>query len=153
MTTRTPASGSPCGICIADRDPGPPLAEQPPEHGQGVDARDDEGDDPAADRREVVAGRVVDPAVLDDDRARLFELLQDHALPDQEARERDDERRDADESDDRALSNADHGTDRDRGDHGEQPVDLMAAAGQLELRNGQGADPGHVADREVDLAE
>ena len=25
--------------------------------------------------------------------------------------------------------------------------------GQLELRNGHGADPGHVADREVDLAE
>ena len=44
-----------------------------------------------------------------------------------------------------------HASDRDQ--HREDAVQLMAAAGQLQLGDDQRADAGHVADREVDLAE
>src|SRR5262249_11285579 len=35
----------------------------------------------------------------------------------------------------------------------QQPADLVPAAGQLELGNGDGTDAGHVADREIDLPD
>ena len=44
-------------------------------------------------------------------------------------------------------------TNGDAGQHRQQPVDLVPAAGPLELGNCDGADPGHVADREIDLPE
>ena len=50
-----------------------------------IERRDDRGDRPAGQWREEVAVGVVDPAVLDDDRPALLELVQDHALPDEEA--------------------------------------------------------------------
>ena len=78
---------------------------------------------------------------------------QDHALPDQEAGERDDERRDTHPRDDRALPQADHGANGNGGRYRQQPVDLVPAAGQLELGNRDGTDAGHVADREIDLPD
>ena len=84
---------------------------------------------------------------------RCCELVQDHALPDQEAGERDDERGNADERDDRALDSADQRADCDGDQHREDAVHLPAAAGELELGHDQCPDAREVADREVDLAE
>ena len=79
--------------------------------------------------------------------------MQDHALPDQEARERDDERRDADLGDDRALAEADHGGEGDREGDGDDARIVVRATGQLELGDRKRGDAAEVADREVDLAE
>src|SRR6478752_2291777 len=105
-----------------------------------------------ARRADVVVG-VVDPAVLDDDRAARLQRIQDHTLEDQKTAERDDERGNADERDDRALHGADHGTSGDGDEHREEAVHLQASTGKLELRGDHRTDAGDVADREVDLAE
>src|SRR5262249_49940663 len=118
-----------------------------------VERSEDGGDHPPERRREDVEVGVVDPAVLDDDRAALLERVQDHALPDQEAGERDDERGNPDEGDDRPLAATDRRAGRDRDQHREDAVRLPAAAGELELSHDQRPDTCEVADREVDLAE
>src|SRR5581483_5383825 len=128
---------------------GDPLVQD----AQRVERRDDDCDDVAPERRKAVAVGVVDPAVLDDDGAPLLERVEDHALPDEEPTEGDDERRDADDRDDRPLHEADARADRDRDDHGEETRNLVPAAGQLELGDDQRPDAGEVADRQVDLAE
>ncbi len=93
-----------------------------------VERRDDQRDQVAREVREGVTVGVVDPAVLDDDRAALLELVQDHALPDQKTGERDDERRDADERDDRPLHAADHCAGGDRDHHRQDAVQLVPAS-------------------------
>ena len=68
--------------------------------------------------------------------------LQDHALPDLEARERDDERRHADQRDDRALERADRRAGGERAEDRDQAVVLVTAPGQLELRDHDARDAG-----------
>src|SRR4051812_32440128 len=125
----------------------------PVQDAEGIQGREDRGDHPPGQRREDVEVGVVDPAVLDDDRPALLKLVQDHSLPDQEARERDDERGDADECDDRALDAADRGADGDSEQHRQDAAHLVLAARELELGHDQGPDPREIADREVDLAQ
>src|SRR5207244_12980017 len=71
---------------------------------------------------------------------RSSDLVQDHALPDQEAGERDDERGNADERDDRPLHATDYGADGDGGQYREDAVRLPTAAGKLELRHDERSD-------------
>ena len=137
----------------SDRHAGAELAHNAAEHGEGVATGDDCRDDPARARREVVVGCVVDPLVLDHDHTLDLEHLQDHSLPDEKARKRDDERRDADQSNDRALSPANEGAqtyrDRDRDDSRVR----VAATRQLELGDREGRYAAEISDRKVDLAE
>src|SRR5581483_10506317 len=104
---------------------------------------------------EVVTPRVVDPPVLDVDRPRLLERVEDHALPNEEPSQGDDERGDAYEGHDRSLGQPDRRADGDRGGHCHEPATgyHVAAAGKHELGGDEGADSGDIADREVDLAE
>ena len=76
-------------------------------------------------------------------------------MPDEEAGQRDDERRDTDVGDDRPLGSPDCRADGEcRGDrHESSPRDLVPTRRIHELGRREGTDPGHVADREVDLAE
>ena len=84
----------------------------------------------------------------------LLEHLQDHALPDQEARERDDERWHADERDDRALRGADQRADqRRRGRSRCRPFSWCPLPGNWSSATTSAPMPGDVADREVDLPE
>ena len=144
-----------------NRHSGAALAEHAAQRAEGVEPGDDGRDDPPVARREVVVGQVVDPLVLDHDHAFDLEHLQDGALPDQEARERDHERRHADLCHDRSLSRADRADDEDSnqyrepsGHGGDERVrKVVVAAGQLELGDRQGRDPAQVPDREVDLAQ
>ncbi len=90
-----------------------------------------------------------------------LEQVQDHALEDQQAGERDDERGHADPGHDRALPCAEgrHDSDRDgdreqsryRRDDPEGRV--VVTAGKLELGDRHRREAAEVADREVDLAE
>ena len=112
----------------------------------------DRGDDPARGLREEVLGDVVDRLVLDHEHA-LRDRLEDDALPDLEAGERDDERRHADERHDRALERADRHARDERSEDRDEPVVLMRAARELELRDDHARDAADVADREVDLTD
>ena len=58
----------------------------PPSADDRVSPGDDRGDDPADGGGEEVVGEVVDQVVLDDDHPAILEHVQDHALPDQQAR-------------------------------------------------------------------
>jgi hypothetical protein len=86
----------------------PPLRVAAPE--RRAEQRDeDEHEDPAGERADVRARDVVDRVVLDRDRPSVAEDPQEHALPEEEACERDHEGGQADPRDDRALENADPG--------------------------------------------
>ena len=117
-----------------------------------VDAEDDGGEDPAGLLREEVVGGVVDRRVLDHDHAFGLDRLLDHALPDLVARERDHERRHADEGDEGALERADQRARRNGQEDRDDPRDLVPVR-QGQLRDDDPGDAADVADREVDLAD
>ena len=139
---------------ILNRHVGAALAEDAAERAEGVEPGDDGRDDPSVAGREIVVGQVVDPLVLDHDHALDLEHLQDGALPDQQARERDHERRNAHLCHDRSLCGAYRGDDEDGNQdrepsrHGgdERVRKVVVVAGQLELGDRQGSDPAQVAD-------
>src|ERR671927_358270 len=99
---------------IPGRQPGTAAAEPGAEARSGKADGEDDGDRPAGVLRQHVVGDVVDLLVLDPDHALRPEVLQDHALPDEQPREGDDERGNADDGHDRPLEGADRGADADR---------------------------------------
>ena len=107
---------------------------------------------------EVVARNVVDRGVLDRDHA-LRQQLEQHSLPGKQPRERDDERRDADEGDEGALERADQRAGNDCERDAEQALheiaarQRVAASRQLQLGGDHGRDAAHGSDREIDLPE
>ncbi len=111
------------------------------------------GDQPARGRREEVGLRVVDPAVVDDDRPAVADRVLDHALPGEQAGERDHERRDADQRDERALERADPRRDEQRDQDRENPLEVVTRSLFLQHRCGHAGDPAQEGDREVDLAD
>ena len=79
------------------------------------------------------------------------EDLQEHALPEEEPGERDDERGQADPRDDRALEDADPGAGEQRG--GDRGPPRPAVRRACEVGHDHPAEAGDEPDREVDLAE
>ena len=114
---------------------------------------EDDRDDPARVLRQHVVRHVVDLLVLDADHALGSEYVQDHALPDEQSGERDDERRHAHERDERSLGAADRGSaedcDRDR----DQTREVVPRARNLQLGDEDSREAADVADGKVDLAD
>src|SRR4029450_4941052 len=110
--------------------------------------REDDCDDPARVLAENVVADVDDLLVLDPDYALHSEDFDDQALRDQEAGERDDERGDADESDDRALDSAVTGPDSNSDRNCHQARVVVVRAGELELSDRDAAEAAQVPDRE-----
>ena len=129
-----------------------PVRDEGADDAGYVDAADDRRDDPAGLVREEVVRGVVHRLVLDHDHALGLDRLLDHALPDLVAGERDDERRHADEGDERALEGADQRAHRHGEEDRDDPRDLVPVR-ESQLRDDDARDAADVADREVDLAD
>ena len=132
---------------------GASLPQDPEERDQAVPAGDERGNQPARIGGEVVRRRVVDPVVLDEDRVARLQDFEDHALEDQEAGQRHDERRHADLRHDRSLTEADEGDDPERQQDRHPAGKVVPGIGELELGDGDRRNAAHVGDREIDLAE
>ena len=130
----------------------PFLAHDAAQRNEEVEAGDTRGDDPAHAGGEVVRRRLVDPVVLDDDHASHLEDLQDHALPDEEPGQRDDERRNPHLRNERALCRSDDRDDPER-DEDAEPAREVATVGELQRGRSQRGNAAQKADREIDLRD
>ena len=115
--------------------------------------REDDRDRPAGVRREDVVRDVVDLLVLDSDHALRAENLQDQALADEQAGERDYEGGNADERDDRPLREPDHDAGQDRERERDETGIVVAGPRLLVIGDGDAREAAEKADREVDLAD
>ena len=96
---------------VVREDPVSPATDHPRQRRDHEQAGRDRRDDVAGGVREEVVRDVVDQRVVDHDHALVADRVEDHALPEQEAGERDDERRHADDRDEAALEDPDQGGD------------------------------------------
>ena len=134
-------------------DPVPLAAHDASERAGGEQHGRAAGDQEPGGVGEEVVGNVVDRRVLDQDYACAADHLQDHALPQQQSRERDDERRDPDDRNERALHPSDQRGDTDSDRDGDHALHLPAPVWDLELCDDHPRDARDEADREVDLAQ
>ena len=138
---------------MAHPDACPAATEDAQKNSRRVPRSCDPGERPSPIVGQEVVRDVVDRVVLNRDHTLLTDGLLHDALPCEEAREGDDERRHADQGDERALERADRGTNPDGEQDRDQARDLIALLGLLEQRHGHAANAADVADGEIDLAE
>ena len=138
---------------VSGREPCAAPADVGPQRREGEQRREHNRDDPASVLREDVVRDVVDLVARDPDHALGAEDLDDHSLADQEPRQRDDERRHAEERDDRPLNCPDPRAEQNRQCDRDEPRIVVARAGQLELGHRDARETAQVADGEIDLAD
>src|SRR4051794_34651701 len=109
--------------------------------------------DPRGHVGQEVVREADDDAVLDDDGALVPDEQEHHAVPGEQAGQRDDERRHADLRDDQPLEDPDREARGERDEDRGPGAQLVVAVGDQEQRRRHAGDAADVADGQVDLAQ